>query len=310
MTWRAVHVEDGTDHAIKVVFNRDPALQERIRRAAEAQQRLNHPNLVRVDEVLEVDGAPAVVMEFVRGGDLETWLAERRPIGQVLAVWRDVARGVGAAHAEGLVHRNLKPAKVLLEVDGAHVAAKVNDFTLVKIADSGKQLTQMGVSFGTPQYMAPEQFRDVSAVDARADLFALGAILYEMVTGKRAYEGSGVIDIYKQVAAKQYRPPQELVPDVPDAVVATIERLLEPDPTKRPADVTEALELLFDSSEVEELVAPYEAAPPAPAVDDGEDFEALANEAPPPKQVPIGLLVAVGAAVFVALVAAVWSVAT
>lgn len=280
ITWRAVHLEDGSDRAIKLVQQRNPAFLERLRRAAEAQQRVAHTNLVRVDEVLEVNGLPALVMEYVDGGTLEDWLAaERRPLGQLLAVFRGIVQGVGAAHDAELVHRNLKPAKILLARRGEHVVPKVNDFTLVKVEGGGAKLTQLGMSFGTPQYMAPEQFRDVSGVDRRADLFALGAILYEMVVGERAFHGNNVVDIYQQVAARSYAKPAEKVPDLPPVVADVIDRLLSPDKEERPASSDELLALLYGTGELDAALGPWDTVPAAfdedDPVDDLDDDEPL-----------------------------------
>lgn len=103
--------------------------------------------------MLDAQDAIELVPELVPGGDLESWLTERRPLDQMLRIWQDIARGVQAAHADGLIHRNLKPAKILLDQSGPSPRAKVNDFSLVKISEDedGRKLTQMGISFDTPR---------------------------------------------------------------------------------------------------------------------------------------------------------------
>jgi eukaryotic-like serine/threonine-protein kinase len=269
VTFKVVDAE-GHPFALKVMYSRDESFRERLRRAGEAQSKVLHPNLVRVIETFETEGAPALLMEYVNGPDLEGWLKQGRPpLGQALKVFRGIVEGVDAAHQAGMVHRNLKPAKILLHIDDGAITPKINDFALVKLnegaAKGGKALTQLGVSFGTPQYMAPEQFRDVSGVDHRADLFALGAILYELVTGVRAYDGGNLLAIYQKSAQGQYKHPRELVPDLPPSVATAIEKCLKVDPKLRPASCGELLQLVYGNGVLDAILsAPVEAAPHPP----------------------------------------------
>ncbi len=265
----------GAPCALKVMYSRDENFRERLRRAGEAQSRVLHPNLVRVIETFETEGAPALLMEYVDGPDLEAWLKQGRPpLGAALRMFRGIVEGVNAAHQAGLVHRNLKPAKILLQHHDGGFVPKINDFALVKIneggaAKGGKALTQLGVSFGTPQYMAPEQFRDVSGVDHRADLFALGAILYELVTGVRAYDGGNLLAIYQKSAQGQYKPARELVPDLPPSVSLAIEKCLKVDTKLRPDSCDELVQIIYGDGSLDALMAAKEevAPPPPPLVD-------------------------------------------
>lgn len=268
VTFKVVDPSDNVPYALKMMYSRDEQFRERLKRAGDAQSRVIHPNLVRVFETLEIEGAPGLVMEFVDGPPLEDLLkGGRQPLGVALKTFRGIVEGVQAAHDAGLVHRNLKPAKILLHRDGDHWIGKVNDFALVKMenAPKGKALTQLGVSFGTPQYMAPEQFRDVSGVDHRADIFALGAILYELVCGVRAFDGSNLLAIYQKSAQGQYKAPREVVPDLPQPVVTAIERSLKVDPKLRPASCAELLDLLYGGGKLDAVlnapVVPVVAAP-------------------------------------------------
>lgn len=140
----------------------------------------------------------------------------------------------------------------------------------------------MGISFGTPQYMAPEQFRDVSSVD----LFALGAILYEMTTGQRPFDGADLVGIYKRSSAGDYTPPRELAPDLPDAVAQAIDHMLRPDPAERPPTVEAALRTLFDDPEVRGWVGPLDA---GPAPSNGPAPIELTDDASPPGSVALAL---------------------
>ncbi len=252
ITYRVVRLEDGEDFVVRIVMRQKGDYRERLQRAAEeAKARLDHPNVVRVHDVIEVEGHSAVVMDFVNGSDLATWLEAHHPPVQVaLHVFKGIVRGLGAAHEAGMVHRNLKPAKILVGEHRGGMSARINDFTLVKIEKAGgKKLTQMGIAFGTPQYMAPEQFRDVSGVDRRADLFALGCILYEMVCGERTFPGKDIMTIYQAVSTGDFVPPREHVADLPDNVSNAIEALLQIDPKKRPGSCDELLEILYGSAE-------------------------------------------------------------
>jgi serine/threonine protein kinase len=229
---------DGTPYALRVLVVRDSGFSERLRRASLAQANVAHPNLLRVVDVIEANGSPGVVTEFVEGTDLESWIAQgpHRPL-EVLILFRQMVDGVRAAHASGLIHRNLKPSKVLIgrAVDGGP-RVQIADFLLGKVRQNeggGAAVTQLGTTFGTPQYMSPEQFRGAASVDERADLFALGCLLYEMSTGRRAFEGKNLLDVYGQVSSGKYRPVDEVRPGLPPWVGQIVSKLLAPEPGDR-----------------------------------------------------------------------------
>ena len=182
------HAQLDSLHAIKVLFITAPQIRERLLREGRVQANLRHPNIVSVTDVLEVQGAPALVMEYVDGPALDAWLLEHKPtIDEALWLFRGIVRGVSAAHERGVVHRDLKPANILLSRTNEGIVPKVTDFGLVKSVSDTKGHTQTGLALGTPEYMAPEQIRDASEVDQRADMFALGCILYELVCHRRAF---------------------------------------------------------------------------------------------------------------------------
>ncbi len=233
-------------YALKVLTIHAPGVKERLVAEGKVQSQLNHPNVLRVLDVVDVNGSPGLVMDYVDGPDLDAWLAATKPtLKQALDVFEGVAAGVRAAHSAGLVHRDLKPGNVLIATapDGTPVP-KVSDFGLVK-AVAGEDLrrgaTRAGMPMGTPSYMPPEQIRDASTVDARADVFALGCILYELVVGERAFDGEDPIDIFDKVRAGDHRP---LPPTLPPQVAHTIRRCLATDREQRLASVEEVQKTL------------------------------------------------------------------
>jgi tetratricopeptide (TPR) repeat protein/predicted Ser/Thr protein kinase len=201
--------------ALKVIrqgFCEQPEHRRRFIREAQALARLSHPNVVTIYEVGEHLGRPYLAMEFVEGRDLRAWVRERRRSPrEILAVFVDAGRGLAAAHAAGLVHRDFKPGNVLVGVDGR---ARVLDFGISRAADAyegpasgvladtergsvGDTLTAVGTIMGTPAYMSPEQLRGAS-VDGRTDQYAFAVALYEALVGERPFAGRGVVDRFKE----------------------------------------------------------------------------------------------------------------
>lgn len=248
--YRARHIQLGSEHAIKVLFVTAPRLRQRMFREGQVQARLRHPNIVQVTDVLLVQGAPALVMEYVDGPALDTWLEEHHPtIEEALWLFKGILRGVMAAHEGNVVHRDLKPANVLLAPTHEGMVPKVADFGLVKsLSDDGRPTranTQAGMALGTPEYMAPEQIRDSSDVDQRADLWALGCILYELVCHRRAFGGGDKMTTFNAIVAGTYEPPRRFVEDLPANVVQAIRSLLEVDLDKRMARCQDLFDLLY-----------------------------------------------------------------
>jgi len=219
--YRAVDRSDGGSVAIKVLLNPSRDHVDRARAEAAAQQRLSHTNVVRVLEVLEVEGWPALVMEYIEGPSLRAWLdAERPELDDALAVFAGVLAGVEHAHARGLVHRDLKPANVLLAITEEGVVPKVADFGLVKLSRDPSQRTGTGATLGTPGYMAPEQVRDAKRADARSDVYALGAVLYELVCGRPAILGADLVTAYEEMMRHAWPDPASLgAPEAIDGVL-------------------------------------------------------------------------------------------
>jgi hypothetical protein len=177
---------DGATVAIKLLHPEASRVEllERFRREGEALRRLVHPRVVRLIDLGDDAGTPYLVTELVDGSDLAAVLATRRPsVAEAAAIMIQVCEGVAAAHAVGIVHRDLKPANVLVAGDGS---AKVVDFGLAQLAGDPMlaSLTRTDVAMGTMNYLAPEQRRSAKTVDGRADVFALGVMFYELITGE------------------------------------------------------------------------------------------------------------------------------
>jgi len=273
--YRVRHERLGTVHALKVLHIDSPAIRERLLSEGRAQARLSHDNVVAVTDILDVDGAPALLMEFVDGGSLADVVSgPPLGLGVVLDLFAGVVRGVAAAHAQGIVHRDLKPGNVLLALyddddddtddwdphaspDWSQATPKVTDFGLAKVVDTtldaagkGPHRTAAGIAMGTPAFMAPEQIRDARGVDHRADLFALGALLYAMLTGRSPFSGPDRFAVLTNVTSGRYPALTHLRPDAPDALVDLVDRCLAVAPEARPGSADALLaevELLLDS---------------------------------------------------------------
>jgi WD40 repeat protein len=204
----------------------------RFRAEAEAVARLPHPNIVQVYEVGEAGGQPFFALEYVEGGSLASRLdGTPWPAGPAAALVETLARALHAAHRRGIVHRDLKPANVLLAEDGT---PKVTDFGLAKRLDRDGGQTQTGAVLGTPSYMAPEQAAGRSkAIGPAADIYALGAILYELVTGRPPFRAATVLDTLQQVLADEPVPTTRLNPRLARDLDTVCLKCLQKDPARR-----------------------------------------------------------------------------
>ncbi|HEX3764097.1 MAG TPA: serine/threonine-protein kinase, partial [Kofleriaceae bacterium] len=221
----------GKQVAIKILHTEveDAEVVARFKREADIAARLNHPNIVGViDYNVAPDGTPYLVLDYLQGETLAQRIA-RGPLAldHVVSIVRQVGSALAAAHRAGIVHRALKPQNIFLvptEVDGRVVEiAKVLDFGISKIRGSQTVKTQESALLGTPQYMAPEQATGQHAsVDERTDVFALGAIVYEMLSGRPAFAGASIPEVVFKVVYEQPAPLAEQVPSVPPAVEAAV----------------------------------------------------------------------------------------
>jgi serine/threonine-protein kinase len=229
----------------------DPEVIARFKREAQIASKLNHPNIVTVHDFnITPDGTPYLVLELLQGESLAQRLMQGAlPLETVFSITRQVGSALAAAHREGIVHRDLKPQNIFLvptEVDGKLVEiAKVLDFGISKMRGSTTVKTQESTLLGTPQYMAPEQAKgDHAAVDARTDVFALGAIVYEMLAGHPAFSGENIPEVVFKVVYEQPRPLAKEAPTVPPGVIATVEQAMAKARDERFASVSTFVEKL------------------------------------------------------------------
>ena len=271
VVYRARDRQLGRDVALKLVFtddDPDEMFGARLMREAQALAQLSHPNVVAVYDVGRTDGGVFVAMELVAGEAGDEWLKQRRPWREIVRVFADAARGLAAAHAVGLVHRDFKPANLILGTDGR---TRVLDFGLARAAgfgtsqslsdsadiDSGEgretkrlgadseppvsasmrsvslldiALTREGAIVGTPQYMAPEQFNG-DAYDARTDQFSFCVALYKALYGRRPFDGKTFGELRENILAGNLRPPPDS--DVPSSIRDLVLRGLAMDPEQR-----------------------------------------------------------------------------
>jgi serine/threonine protein kinase len=200
-------------------------------------------------------GLPFIVMQCLHGDTLATYRAKvgRVPLPEALRIGREIAEGLSAAHRRGLVHRDIKPENIILE--GPSREVKIIDFGLVRDiggADSSAHVTVEGAVVGTPAYMAPERISD-RAVDARADLFGLGVMLYELLADQLPFTGTSMMAMLASIAHGSPTPLRKVVPDVPEDVSKLVMQMIAHDPADRPAtaravaDTIAAIELRLAS---------------------------------------------------------------
>lgn len=223
----------------------------RFEREAQIASKLGHPNIVSVtDYNLMADGTPYLVLEYLEGASLAQHLAGGPlPLDRVMSIVRQVGSALAAAHREGIVHRDLKPQNIFLvpqEVENRVVdVAKVLDFGISKIRGSQTVKTQEASLLGTPQYMAPEQATGQhDKVDERTDIFALGAIVYEMLSGQPAFSGANIPEVVFKVVYEQPTDLAQLAPSTPPAVLAAVKRAMEKKADDRFATVADFVEAL------------------------------------------------------------------
>lgn len=240
VVFRAEEPALGRHVAIKLL---NPALVDspehraRFQREARTQAAIEHDHVVPIFQVGETDGIPFIAMPVLKGVSLATYLAAnpKPPIVEVLRIAREIAEGLAAAHAKGLIHRDIKPGNIWLE--GSVGRVKILDFGLAREAepdgDSAEPVTSAGVTLGTVEYMSPEQARG-EHLDARTDLFSLGSILYEMTAGHRPFRGRTRGTIIAGLLADDPDPPHETNAHIPEPLGRYILRLLAKHPDDRP----------------------------------------------------------------------------
>ncbi|MEQ1759307.1 MAG: serine/threonine-protein kinase, partial [Vicinamibacterales bacterium] len=271
--YRGTDTTLGRQVAIKILpeaFAADPERLARFEREAKTLASLNHPNIAAIYAVEKSGGTHALVMELVEGDDLSELIVRRAgpsgpaglPVDEALPIAKQIAEALEAAHEQGIIHRDLKPANIKVRPDGA---VKVLDFGLAKAMDAPNpmspsvsqaptittpaMMTGVGMILGTAAYMSPEQARG-KAVDKRADIWAFGAVLFEMLTGQRAFSGEDVADVLSRVLQRE--PDWSAFPSgLSPTLVVFLKRCLQKDPKQRVGDIRDvrlALEGAFETA--------------------------------------------------------------
>lgn len=218
------------------------AARRRFSREAQAAAAVVHDNVIEIHGVSEMSGVPYFVMRYVRGPSLQKRLDDNGPLAptEVLRIGMQAARGLAAAHSQGLVHRDVKPANILL-ADGVE-RVKLTDFGLARAADDAS-LTQTGYIAGTPQYMSPEQARG-ETVDERSDLFSLGSVMYAMCTGRAPFRADTSYGVLRRITDDAPRAVRDINPDIPEWLGEIVDRLMEKHAEDRYRSAQEVADLL------------------------------------------------------------------
>jgi formylglycine-generating enzyme required for sulfatase activity/serine/threonine protein kinase len=234
-----------------------PQARERFLREARATAALTHDHVITIHQVGEDNGVPFLAMSLLKGETLEARLQRegRLPIPEVVRIGREIAEGLVAAHAAGLVHRDVKPANVWLEAPKGRV--KLLDFGLARAQTTTDRLTRTHVVLGTPAYLAPEQAS--GKAEPGSDLFSLGVVLFEMAAGRRPFDGPDLMALVVQMATQEPLPLKKVRPEVPARLSDLVKRLLAGKPVQRPASAQVV------SQELAALEGPAISTPPAPS---------------------------------------------
>ena len=244
---RGLDPDLGRTVAIKVL-NRQLAAsataRRRFLREGKAAAAVNHPNVLTIHSVEEHRGMPFLVMEFVAGKSLKEYIAARGKLDpqETLRLGTQIALGLAAAHAQGVIHRDVKPGNVMLH-DGA-TRVRLTDFGLARVTFDNAELTSAGVVIGTPAYMAPEQVRG-EPVDGRADLFSLGCVFYAMLTGNSPFGGRTQAETIHKILNITPPPLADRNPPPPPALCEIVEKLLQKDPASRISTAQEVADMLL-----------------------------------------------------------------
>lgn len=231
--------------AVKILRNdlpADPQGIERFLREARASARLEHPRIVNIYDAGELNGTYYIVMQYVQGESLSTRLCreKRLSVPEALRIFRAVAEGIQHAHAQGIVHRDIKPDNILLDSEGG---VKIVDFGLAYMIEGDPNLGRSGTVLGSPHFMSPEQATG-QALDQRTDIYSLGATLYQMLTGGLPFSASSSVAVVCKVVREPLRPPHEVNPAIPVAVSRFVCQLMHKDRDRRFPGMQAALQAL------------------------------------------------------------------
>ena len=246
VVYRAFDRELGEVIAVKMVrpdvLAMDGNALERLKSEIRLARRISHRNVVRTHDLGEADGVYFITMEYITGTLLRDLIDRGAPlpVPAVIAIAKQLCRALEVAHEQGVIHRDIKPQNLMVEPDGT---LKVMDFGVARLAQRASQLTSTGMVVGTPAYMSPEQLLD-DPVDARADIYAVGVVLYECLTGHRPVEATSAAGLIGKLLSTTPRPPRDVNTAVPVAVSDIVMRSLAKEPQDRPASASELYDLL------------------------------------------------------------------
>ncbi|GIK40978.1 MAG: hypothetical protein BroJett011_48110 [Chloroflexota bacterium] len=275
--YKAFHTGLAVYRALKVIrpeFVTEEGFKERFQREAQAVAALRHPNIVQMHDFGAQDNLYYMVMEFVEGQDLKSYLTHHgqiRPFSQIVTILEQIASALGYAHQRGVVHRDIKPANIMLTPEGQAI---LMDFGIAKMLTLEERMTQTGVGIGTPTYMSPEQARGESNVGPPADIYSLGIVLYEMLTGRVPFSADTPLAVMLKAINDPLPPPREFSPDIPDVLQGVVLKAT----AKEPAQRYETAEAFVDSLRRSLSLAPGAPIPPDLLPPDEE-----ATQVPPQK---------------------------
>jgi serine/threonine protein kinase len=285
--WRVEHAQRGSLHVLKVLHKADGRRRARLQQEVVLGDQLQHRNIVRCTQLVEVSNHAGLILDYIDGPSLDQWLRADPPddLATRLRIFRGLLDGVAFAHSKGVVHRGLKPSNVLLKAEVVDnrmdLVVKIADFGLAKAmaAEVGKYggLTTVNTGLGTWGYAAPEQIRDASTVDHRADVYSLGCLLYELVCGVPPFAHLNQFEAFQAQREGRFRSPRALVPGLPESLYTLIEGCLAPEPDRRPRDVAALIRAVETVNRDASTEAPAgEVDEPGPVGDaDGNEFATL-----------------------------------
>ena len=236
LVYRVKHVALESSHALKVLLPhllRDSRFLDRFLEEAKLQARFRHPCLVRVTDIVSEPGVAGLVMDYLEGETLERRLSRSKiKITESVRLIHQATGALSYIHTRGVVHRDVKPGNLFVEtVTGQGDQIRLMDFGIAKVHTHHR--TRTAVAMGTPAYMSPEQVKAAKHVDARSDIFSLGAVLYEMLAGRLAFDGESEYVIQQRILAGEYTPLREINASVSEHLEAIVDKAMHPDINER-----------------------------------------------------------------------------
>jgi serine/threonine protein kinase len=284
--YKARHWQTNQIVAIKVMspeIARNPVFLKRFEQEFRIASKLDHPNIVKVIEYCGGE-APFFVMEYVDGESLGEKLERGGPLNEedALRIIVQIAEGLGQAHRQGMIHRDIKPDNILVTADGQ---AKLTDLGLAKQEDAAIDLTRTGRGLGTPTFMAPEQFRNAKNASVRCDVYSLGATLYQMVTGQLPFTVADPVASMMRKMQNDFPAPRNVVPTISLRIDQAIRRSMSADPGQRPVSCQEFVDDVTGQRIIPEAAAAESSLPPGERLASEPDQNATtppASTVPPP----------------------------